>query len=1000
MSNFPPAARLRALLLACLLAPGLASAQERGTAVPVAEQSAEEPEEIVVTGSRIVRAELTATSPIAVIDADTIRLNNPVSIEDVLRRSPQFAPAIGSQVNNGNSGAATLDLRNLGEERTLVLVDGKRFVPYDSQNIVDVNMIPVPLLERVEVITGGASAAYGSEAVAGVVNFILKDDFEGLEVNTLYGVTQEGDGQRYGFDVTAGGNFGGGRGNVVVNAGYTKQDPVSQADRRFSRDARNDLLQLDGSFSADEATTVYSSFPGDDDLGCTQFDSSGALAPCVSFYNFNPPNLFQVPNQKWTATLLGNYDINDRVEFFTRGSFANSRTTTEVAPTATFFFPYTLNTDNPFLSPAARDRFTLADQNECEEPVFDDAFNLVGCDKFAATAGDGFTDVLLGRRLSELGPRVSDYENTAYQFVGGLRGEWAEDHRYEVFAQYGRTSRTQRFVNDARNDRVSQALVADLDGDDNPFCFEPGDAGRTPIAGCVPIDVFGPGRLNAAGQDFIRADLSESNSVDQLVTGGSLNGILPVTVPMASTPVGYAVGVEYRREQGENRPDALYKEGQALGYGASSDVDAEIDIREVFGEILVPVVQDARFARAINVEAGIRYADYENSTFVGGNDFDNTSFKLGADWSPTDALRFRAMFQRAVRAPNLREIGLPSTSGTGDLGFDPCEGTNPLGNAALTQLCIDTGVPPARIGSVVSIVASQANNFLGGNPDLRPEEADTWTVGFVVQPESVPGLSASVDWYRIRIEDGITQISEQNVVNACYDPALNPTLDPDNEFCQRLRRSPVGGGFQGGTTVGIDVSLVNAAVETAEGIDFAVGYTIGLERGELGFNLQATYLLEQALQDASFLPNNDCTGLVGSICLRPRNDWVALLATSWRSGGLTLQLDTRYLSPVTKDAIELDPLRPDPDNPGKFIGTNPADFATPEIPSYFRFDLRAQYDINETWTVRATIDNIFDREPPIVGDFYGGTAENSGSTFPSVYDPLGRAFSVGATARF
>jgi outer membrane receptor protein involved in Fe transport len=1000
MTNFPPAARLRALLLASLLGPGLASAQERGTAVPVAEQSAEEPEEIVVTGSRIVRAELTATSPIAVVNEDIIRLTNPINIEDLLRRSPQFAPAIGSQVNNGNAGAATLDLRNLGEERTLVLVDGKRFVPYDSQNIVDVNMIPVSLLERVEVVTGGASAVYGSEAVAGVVNFIMKKDFEGLEVNSLYGVTQEGDGQSYGFDVTAGGNIGGGRGNVVVNVGYTKQDLVSQGDRRFSRLARNDLLDPDGSFIADEATTLYSTFPGDADFGCTQFDAAGGLAPCASVFNFNPFNTFQVPNQKWTATLLGRYEINDRVEFFTRGSFANSRTDTIIAPTATFFFPYTINTDNPFLTTTARDRFNLVDANECKKPVFDDNGDLTGCDQLASTAGDGFIDVLLGRRLSELGTRDAEFENTAYQFVGGLRGEWATDQRFEVFAQYGRTSRTQRFVNDARNDRVAAALVADLDGDDNAFCFNPADPSRAPIAGCVPIDLFGPGRLDQAGQDYIRVAVSESNTVDQLVTGASLGGSLPLTLPAASTAVGYAAGVEYRREQGSNRPDTLYQEGLALGSGASSLVDAEIDIREVYGELLVPVVQDARFARAINLEAGVRYAQYENSTGASSGDFNNTSFKLGGDWSPIDSLRLRAMFQRAVRAPNLREIGLPFTSSTGDLGFDPCEGTNPLGNATLTQLCIDTGVPPARIGSVESIVSGQVNNFIGGRTDLEPEEADTWTVGFVLQPATVPGLVASIDYYRIRIETGITQVAEQSVVNACYDQQLNPALDADNAYCRRLRRSAVGGGFQGGTDVGIDVSLINAAVETAEGIDFGAGYTLALERGELGFNLQATYVLEQARQDAALLPRNDCTGLVGEICLRPRNEWVGLLSTTWRSGPLTLLLDSRYLSPVTKDTVVLDPLRPDPDNPGEFIGTDPADFGRPKIGSHFYFDLRAQYDINETWTVRAGIRNLFDREPPIVGDFFGGTAENSGSTYPSVYDPLGRAFSVGATARF
>jgi outer membrane receptor protein involved in Fe transport len=1004
MTDLPPAARLRVLLLAAL--PGLAfttaNAQQRGAPVPVEEQSAESVQEIVVTGSRIVRAELTAASPIAVVNEDTIRLNNPINIEDLLRRSPQFAPAIGSQVNNGNEGAATLDLRNLGEERTLVLVDGKRFVPFDAQNFVDVNMIPVSLLERVEVVTGGASAVYGSDAVAGVVNFIMKKDFEGLEVNSTYGVTQEGDGENYGFDVTAGGNFGGGRGNVVVNVGYTKQDLVSQGDRDFSRRARNDLLDIEGSFIAEEATTFYQSFPGDAEFGCSQFDGAGDLASCSdpTSFNFNPFNTFQVPNQKWTATLLGRYDINDRVEFFTRGSFANSRTDTSIAPTGTQFFPFTINTDNPFLSSSARDLFTLVDTNECDEPVFDDDFNLVGCDQLASTAGDGLVTVELARRLSELGARDAEFENTAYQFVGGLRGEWATNQRFEAFAQYGRTARTQRFVNDARNDRVAQALVAGLDGDDNAFCFNPTDPGRTPIAGCVPIDILGPGRLDQAGQDYIRVDVNESNTVDQFVTGGSLGGSLPMTLPTAVTPLGYAVGIEYRKEQGSNRPDTIFQEGLAMGSGARSAIDAEIDIREVYGELLVPVVQDARYARAINLEAGVRYAQYENSTGGSSNDFNNTSFKLGGDWSPTDSLRLRAMFQRAVRAPNLREIGLPLTASTGNLGFDPCEGTNPLGNAALTQLCIDTGVPPARIGSVVSIVSGQVNNFVGGRTDLEPEEADTWTVGFVLQPTSIPGLAASVDYYRIKIDTGITQVAEQSVVNACYDPELNPTLAADNAYCRRLRRSPVGGGFQGGTDVGVDVSLINAAVETAEGIDFAAGYTFGLGSGELGFNLQATYVLEQARQDAAFLPENDCTGLVGEICLRPRNEWVGLLSTTWRSGPLTVLLDSRYLSPVTKDTVILDPLRADPDNPGEFIGTDPANFGKPKIGSHFYFDLRAQYDINETWTVRAGIRNLFDREPPVVGDFYGGTAENSGSTYPSVYDPLGRSFSVGATARF
>jgi outer membrane receptor protein involved in Fe transport len=970
-----------ALFPALLLLPALAPAQSAG---PLSSTENGDIDEVVVTGSRIVREELTAQSPIAVIDAENIRIQNVTTIEEVLRRSPQFAAAIGSQTNNGNEGAATVDLRNLGEERTLVLVDGKRFVPFDPNGVVDINMIPASLLERVEVVTGGASATYGSEAVAGVVNFILKKDFEGLEVNTLYGITQEGDGDTYGFDVTTGTNFAGGRGNIVLNVGYTKQDAVLQGDRGFSRIARDELLQPFGSFNAEEASTLYSAYPGDPFAGCLQFDAASNPVDCVNTFNFNPPNLFQVPQQRWTATALGRFEITDTLEFFTRASFANNQTVTRVAPTPTGFAPFRINTDNALLPQAVRDQFALIDQNECDDPVFDADDELIGCDQLSAGAGDGIIDIALGKRFTELGTRDSRFENTAFQFVGGLRGEFAETQRWETFAQYGRTSRNQRFSGDVSGTRLQNALVSDLDGDGNPFCFRPEDPLRTPIAGCVPANIFGPGTLTGAGADYVRIAVQEINTVDQLVVGGSLTGDLPFTLPTAGdAALSYAAGVEYRQEQGQSTPDEAYIAGDALGFGSSSPIDAEIDIREVFGELLVPVVRDLPFAEAINLEGGVRFARYKNNVLGQGADFDNTSYKVGADWSPVGGLRFRGMFQRAVRAPNLEEIGQPRTAGIGDLTTDPCEGTDVLGNPALEQLCIDTGVPPGRIGSVVSIIAGQIGVFRGGDVGLEPEEADTVTFGVVLQDLLVDGLVTSIDYYNIEVDNAIVEPLEQNVVNACYDIEQNAS----SPFCQRIIRSPVTGGLNAGPAVGVEITRLNAGSRTAEGIDIALSKSFGFESGELGINVAATYIIEQVLQDADFLPSNDCAGLVGNTCLRPYNEWNVLAQARWTTGPLAVQVDGRYLSPVTQDALVIG-------------GADPADFGIDEIPSYFLFNLNGQYDLNDTWTLRAGIDNLFDRQPENVGTFFGGTAENSGNTYPAVYDALGRAFTVGVSARF
>ncbi len=474
-----------------------AIAQELPEAVPEAAsvEQGMDVEAIVVTGSRIARPDLSANSPISVVTGETLKLTGSTSVEDYLRNLPQVVPGIGGQTNNGSGGAATIDLRNLTEQRTLVLVDGKRFVPYDREGIVDVNMIPAALIKRVDVVTGGASAVYGSDAIAGVVNFILDDRFEGIRADAQYGLTQRGDGRQFDGSITVGQSFSEGRGNIVINAGYTKEAALTQAKRRYSEFAlgqadlapSGSLTDTPGNIS-DNFPTICSQAEIDDGNCYAQFRPNGDLGPVVGSFNFNPYNLFQTPLRRYQVHALARYEFSDSVEFFGRASYVNSKVSTIVAPSGTFFFPFTVNLDNPFLSDQARGVLGPLD-----------------------TDGDGNVDIAFGRRTTELGTRDSIYTNKAMQFVGGLRGEIARGLRYEAFAQYGQVKRSQRYLNDIDFARTQQGLlVREVGG--VPTCIDPSN-------GCVPVNLFGAGNLTPEAGDFIRLDLEADDKTTQFVTG-------------------------------------------------------------------------------------------------------------------------------------------------------------------------------------------------------------------------------------------------------------------------------------------------------------------------------------------------------------------------------------------------------------------------------------------------------------------------------------------------
>ena len=964
------AAAPMALSLALISTPVFAQAAE--------EVEADAGEAIVVTGSRIARTDLESSSPVTVVNAAQLQLSGTISTEEYLRDLPQAVAAIGQNSNNGNPGVATIDLRNLGESRTLVLVDGKRFVPYDSNGIVDLNMIPAALIERAEVLTGGASSVYGSDAVAGVVNFIFKRDFEGIEVDTQLGLTEQGDGFSRGFSATVGVNSGDGRGNITVNGSYIKVDAVTQGARAYSEFvlAAEDLGG--GGGSSTNPAGAYDGLVGIGGRGIT--NAAGDIVPFVfarDGFNFNPFNLLQVPQDKWTATAIGHYELTDAIEFYGRVSFANSRVTTIIAPSGTFGNPININyLENPFLNAQSRGIFAQNDTVAAGD----------------TNPGDGIITTTLRRRTIELGTRDSIYENTAYQLVGGLRGEIVPGVKWEAFTQYGRTLRTQTFANDVSLDAVQDSVDA-IAGPNGPVC-------RSGNVGCVAGNFFGAGNLSTGAANYIRVDLQQYDTTSQLISGGFLSADLPFKL-LSDKAGGIVAGVEYRRELTNARPDNLLVTGQSGGFGSSNPIVARLSTKEIYAEANLPVVTDQPFFHSFSIDAGIRYSDYSNADLRqgGGNSFKTTSYKIGAEWSPVPDIKFRGGFNRSVRAPNLNEIGQPITPGTGAARFDHCESidrgqpivltaavvNNPNRSAAATQLlnlCVATGTPLAALqgGLVDGIVSGQINNFAGGNINLTPERANTLTIGAVFKPTFLPGFSATVDYYDIKIRNAIFQVPEQETLIGCYEVDLVAT----SFNCSRIIRAPGTGNLTGGTETGVISTNVNIGGQRAKGVDFSINYKYDIsDKLALTYGLNGSRTLKSTLDYGSV--QRECVGLVGNSCLRIQPKWLWVQSTGIVAGPLTVQLRWQHIGKVSQDAIA-------------FGFATASDFAVPVIKARDYFDLYSSVDVTDNASFRLGITNLFDKNPPVVGNDYGATA--SGNTFPATYDPLGRSFFFGGNFKF
>ncbi|RMF17469.1 MAG: TonB-dependent receptor, partial [Alphaproteobacteria bacterium] len=923
----------------------------------------EELEQIIVTGSRIKRPDLTAPSPISVVGAEEFELTGTVNVENLLNDLPQVIPGLTGRSNNPGNGTATVDLRGLGASRTLVLVNGRRYIKGGQSGIVDLNTIPSSLIKRTEVVTGGASAVYGSDAVAGVVNFVLKDDFEGFELSGQYDVTDKDDGDTWNIDGLWGGNFADGKGNAVVYASYLKRKPIMQGDRPFSTFAlqdgdpalgtKFDKFGLGGSLVPGGSSGI----PGTRVFGGPLFDSNGddviddndsRLGKFVGMgepsvfrdpedrFNYAPDNFLQLPQERWMMMGMANYEVNEGLDFYVQTTFVNNRVDQELAPTPAFVGSLEVDVDSPFFSSKAQQALALADSQECAE--FDE--DTGACTMLAPTAGDGFAVLpFIGRRMVENGPRRAKNERNAYQFVVGARGDLGAVHdglagwSYDISYNFNRMKLVERLENDVSETRFRQAIKTEFDDNGNLVCTDPS-------GGCVPLDIFGPGNISQEAVDFINIGATNITDIQEQVFNASVTGDL---FELPGGTAGVAFGFEWRDESSANVVDEFLASGDVLGFNAGESTIGNFDVSEVFGEIYLPILSGVTGAERLEVNGAFRFSDYSLDqvdtvwTYAGG-----------ITYAPISDITFRAQFQRAVRAPSIIDLFLGQSQNFPG-AQDPCDVDNFDGSAKVRDLCIAQGVPSSQVG-VFQQANSQVEALIGGNPDLEEERSDTITFGAVLSPEAIPGLNVTLDYFDIKVKGAIGALSAQNTIDLCFESG-----DINNEFCQLITRRPDGN---------IDiVTATNRNIGTlrVRGLDLQADYSIDLadlglgNAGSLDLFFLGTWFDTNKFQPFPGADFVECAGQFGLTCGGPTPDYAFTSRAVWRYNRLTTMLRYTWINSVSDDRIKND-------------GVDPATLAVPKIGAEGYVDLTVGYNLTDNFNLRIGVRNVFDNKPPFAGD--------------------------------
>ena len=948
------------------------------TALPVLAQEASTPtpamEEVTVVGTRIVRKDYEATSPVVTVSEDTFKLSGEPQIETVLNTLPQLVPSITTTSNNpSNGGQANVDLRGLGTVRTLVLVDGARVTPSNVSGVVDLNTIPAALIESVEILTGGSSATYGSDAIAGVVNIKLKRNFNGIEIRAQQGLTGEGDGKSTVFDGIMGGNFADERGNAVVSFSYDTRDQILAGEREFGIYAKGPLLTPSGSGTIPEGRIDWGANTPNQAVLNTVFGGYGVAAGAVNgsrpigfnadgslfslgggglqvqnfdgntddpgynpngyTYNFGPLNYLQLPITRKQISGSARYDMVPEVaEMYARLSFTTYNSDQQLAATPVTCAGTALGCSVPVTNTALpADLRTLL------------------ASRATPLANFGFT-----KRMNDVGMRVQENSYDVTQGILGFRGSMPNDWHWDVYGSWGQGKGLQLQGGNVSRQRLQAAL---------------NNAAVYASQGCPLFNPFGEGNLTTACGNAVLIKTTNLLTTEQSNIVGSITGDL---FDMPAGALQFALGGEYRENRADFRPDSYLSSGDVVGFNAAAAVKGSIRSTEYFAELAVPLLKDITAIKALDLELGYRFSDYNLSESA-------DTYKAALKWDPVESLSVRGSYNRAIRAPNINELFLPQQENFPQYS-DPCNANSSFragaSAAQVVALCQSQGIPAGSIGGFAQPNA-QAQAIVGGNPDLDPEVADTITAGIVwtspLESDWASNLQVSVDYFDYEITDVISSLSSSSIIGRCFNQlGANPTFDPNNQFCQLFGRNANNFGIQG-----VQTTTLNLAALGLTGIDLSVDWKIplGEDGNQLGFKLLATNTIEVEQQETSTDPFFSRKGTIGQTVASAFPEWKAVLATSFSMKQFLFRYNLRWIDAmraVNNDAILSTPT----------VGLKP------HVPNYFYHDITARWTPNDTWEVQLAVNNIADKAPPTyTTDAQVGIQSN---TDPSTYDVLGR----------
>jgi outer membrane receptor protein involved in Fe transport len=900
-----------------------------------AEQAARDETVVTVTGTRIQRQDYEATSPIATLSAEAIQSTGQLSTEAVLDRLPQVVPGFTAYSNNPSDGTATVDLRGLGPSRTLVLVDGRRLNPSGKEGKVDLNNVPTRLIKRIEVVTGGASAVYGSDALAGVVNFILQDDFQGVDLGTQASQSSRSDGRERQVDLLLGGNFADDRGNMTAYASWYDRAQVLQSERDYTR--INFALDPGNRGSPTGVAGRFENIASDpfpqgisqvvdkngsvrDFIGLMPDANDGLLPAGVGDkYNFNPVNNLLSPAERVTIGALGHFDLSGSARAYTELLYVDSKNANQLAPTPATGLVVSPN--SPVLSQPIRD--LLASRT-----------NFV-----TGAPSDPDAPALFRRRMSEVGARLQNNSSKLQQLTLGVKGDLpADSWKFDAYYQYGRTE----FTNFTRNDVSRSRLEAAING-----C--PADYVRF-VPTCVPANIFGENRMSQEAVDFVRLNFTDNSAFERQLANASVSGDV---FNLPAGPVGLAAGVEWHQDHTDFTPDQSKDRGDILGFNASHPIDGGFTVKELFVEGLVPLAADAPFAHKLDLSLGARFSDY---TTVGSI----SAYKAGLNWAPVRDVSFRAMFQAASRAPSVFELFQAA-----DQGFppfrDPCaKATKP----DVVAFCQQQGVAdPAHFVQN----AQQVQAFFYGNPNLKEESSDTVTLGMVLRPQAIETLQVSLDYWHIKVDDYVNPLAGGvgGIVANCFDSAnlQSPACFSSQLNAPLLFRDATG-------DLNVNVPLVNASKLDTAGIDLQLDYGIPFAfaggHDRLNVNLLLSYLKHYDLDGIDYAGTSGAANILGSF---PRYKADARLSYGW--GPVDLSWNIQYINAMMNQA-----LLPAFEDPGPY--------ASPGVRVYH--DLSAHVKATNRIDLTLGVRNLTDRKPPQ----YDFAIDQNGD--PSTYDMLGRAY--------